>query len=123
MQSKAAKKKERGELVENVFGPPGQDGGAGFESTDAAPPAREREPRRWPMSESSRLILEAAVEAAELEAERHQKAEQARQARIVRAMQLDGLPELGDDFFGANRKGDEWVEVTAEELARQSQRR
>jgi len=117
--------KDTAPKLERLIGRPGQAGSEGFDpvpgdGTEPAMPERER--RRWPASEASRMVVEAAVEAANLEQERQRQSEKNRQSRIRWAMDQDELPAIGEDFLGANLVNDEWVEVFREDLVQAQQR-
>jgi hypothetical protein len=73
------------------------------------------------MSEASQLLVDASNESLDAARERFNEAEARHRNRIVAAMRIDGLPtEVGPPtFIGANRDGDEWVELLPEDIQRQ----
>jgi hypothetical protein len=70
--------------------------------------------KRWPLSETAKVILDASTEALDAAHEQYEQAQRRHRDRVVYAANLDGLPKIGDqegEILGARRDGDEWVEI------------
>jgi hypothetical protein len=75
--------------------------------------ARRALPRRWPISDASEVILEAANDALAAAQAVFNAAQQTHQSRVFRAAKIDGVPVDEVENAGLRREGDEWVEVVA----------
>lgn len=95
---------------------------AATKKPETIPEDGPRKPERWPMSEAARMVTEASMEALDYARAEWERAQQRHTGRIVGATKLDGLPKIGPDpgqIMGAQRDGDEWVEIISGERVEQ----
>jgi hypothetical protein len=70
--------------------------------------------KRWPLSETAKVILDASAEALDAASAQYEQAQRRHRDRVIYAAALDGLPKIGQEegeILGARRDGDEWVEI------------